>query len=332
MKVFFQNILLSLFSIFIFFVLGEIAFRVYYYSKGPRTVEMDEPLTLGWDVVHGQKIETTLTDFSKKTYQCGYSIEENGFRRFGKVDSDKKKILFLGDSFTQAEDATDDSTYYSVVAQNSDFEVFAYGVGGYGSMQELMLLKKYIAAIKPDLVVVQFTSNDFVNNSEALEFRSAQNNGTIRPYMSLSGELTYALPQKWPELRHFANKYSRFLYFILVTADKAFRKKELTFSETDYQQSYKITQRIYQQISDVCKENEAKVASFIVDPSQPEGKLYNQLMKELNIEVLADIPTLIQQTEQKGICCKAADGGHWNNKGHIVCGKALAQAISRTLM
>ncbi len=325
MKVFFQNILLSLVTLVILFLICEGVFRIYYYSKGIQTVQIDE--TLGWDVVHDIQKNDQRVDFKKKPYNCVYTIDKQGFRKFGNPRSKKPKVFFVGDSFTLAEDASDDSTYFSVVAQRANVEVFAYGVGGFGSVQEMMILQKYIAQIQPDLVVMQFTSNDFINNCYDLEFRSIQNNNLIRPYLNINNKIEYRFAKNYPNLRTFANKYSRFLFFIFTRLDKAFRKTD-DFKKEDYHESFVLSKIAYENIKKICQSRNVPLASFMVDGvNNVEANLYHELMKQTNIEILAEVPIAIEKTEKTGKCCKAEDGGHWNHTGHKVCGELLADSI-----
>jgi lysophospholipase L1-like esterase len=325
MKTFCQNILLSLIVLIIILLIFEGIFRIYYYSKGVQTVQIDD--TLGWDVVHNLQTVNQKVDLKKNNYNCIYTIDKNGFRKFGNINSKKPKVLFIGDSFTQAEDASDDSTYFAIVSKKANMEVFAYGVGGFGSVQEMMILQKYIAQIKPDLVVMQFTSNDFINNCYDLEFHSIQNNNLIRPYLNANNVIEYRFAKNYPNLRTFANKYSRFMYFIFTRLDKAFRKTD-NFQMEDYNKSFELSRLAYDDIKKICLKEGVSIISFMVDGvNNTETNLYHELMKQTGIEILAEVPFAIEQAEKTGKCCKAEDGGHWNHTGHKICGELLSNSI-----
>ena len=88
------------------------------------------------------------------------------------------RIAVLGDSFSEAIQVNAEDTYWSKLEQNlaqcpafknRPIEVINFGVGDYGTAQELMTLKKHVGKYQPDLVLLQiFTGNDIVNNSQAL--------------------------------------------------------------------------------------------------------------------------------------------------------------------
>jgi len=332
MKAFFQNIILSLVTLIIVLLACEGMCRIYYYyTSGAQSMQLDD--ILGWDVVHNLQKVTDRVDFKNNKYKCTYTTDENGFRKFGNPNSNKPKVFFVGDSFTQAQDASDDSTYFSIVAQRTNVEVFAYGVGGFGSLQEMMILQKYIAKIKPDLVVMQFTSNDFINNCYDLERRSNQRNNFLRPYLNTNNAIVYHFASNYTNLRTFAYKHSRFMDLIFIRLNGYFFGKKDNFSIKDYKESFELTKLAYENVKKICLKEGISVVSFMVDNvslddgSNKEANLYHELMKQMSIEILAEVPISIEQAEKTGKCCKARDGWHWNNTGHKICGELLSDNI-----
>ena len=122
----------------------------------------------------------------------------------------------IGDSFTHATAVSDDLTYHALLAQLLDVEVFAYGAGGYGTLQELMILDRYIDIIRPDVILWQYCANDFINNDNELERLSlVNNNGWVRPYLQ-KGQVQLLSPKESSlQVREWINRRSRFLYFIV---------------------------------------------------------------------------------------------------------------------
>ena len=77
--------------------------------------------------------------------------------------------------------------------QNSDM---SDGRCGYGSLQEFMILGRYLDEISPDIVLWQFCSNDFINNYHELESVSFSNNNQMtRPYYKNS-DIEWLFPKK----------------------------------------------------------------------------------------------------------------------------------------
>ena len=145
---------------------------------GPISLDQE----LGWKATeHYQETLIERTN-AGRPYSVRRSQKQYGFRQFGDLDSKKMRLLVIGDSFTHATAVSDDRTYHALLAQLLDVEVFAYGAGGYGTLQELMILDRYIDIIRPDVILWQYCANDFINNDNELERLSlVNNNGWVRP-------------------------------------------------------------------------------------------------------------------------------------------------------
>ncbi len=91
------------------------------------------------------------------------------------------RVAVLGDSFCEAMQVPWGQTFCALLEKAlPNVEVLNFGVSGYGTAQELILLRREVAAYKPDLVLLAFfTGNDIVNNSRTLEGNS------LRPFYRL---------------------------------------------------------------------------------------------------------------------------------------------------
>jgi hypothetical protein len=126
-------------------------------SGAPPTIVDPE---LGWRPKEGYRYDGTRRNSDGTKYNARITQDANGFRMFGDLNSGKPRVLVIGDSDTQAIEVSDDNTYYAILKQRLDIEVFAYGARGYGTLQELMILEKYYDVIKPDLVLWQYSIDD----------------------------------------------------------------------------------------------------------------------------------------------------------------------------
>lgn len=89
------------------------------------------------------------------------------------------RIAVLGDSFAEALQVDQSETFWSVLERELQScsnlrgrkpEVLNFGVSGFGTAQELELLRHRVWAYQPDLVLLAFLpTNDVRNNSRALE-------------------------------------------------------------------------------------------------------------------------------------------------------------------
>lgn len=105
----------------------------------------------------------------------------------------RRRVAVLGDSFADARHVELEETFWSVAQRELGAcpavageppEILNFGVEGYGTAQELLLLRERVWAYQPDWVVLAFfVGNDLRNNSKTL-----QKGG--RPYfVYASGEL-----------------------------------------------------------------------------------------------------------------------------------------------
>jgi hypothetical protein len=102
------------------------------------------------------------------------------------------RIVVLGDSYSEAKQVPIDSTYWSLLPGHlapcgfqggKTAEALNFSVSGYGTAQELILLRVLAGRYQPDLVLLQFTgSNDVRNNSRSLE------PGKNRPFFVLNAD------------------------------------------------------------------------------------------------------------------------------------------------
>lgn len=101
------------------------------------------------------------------------SFNSDGFRgrEFGNTEDERKKIFFLGDSYTFGFDAEPfDSSYVNVLEDiNKKYMTFNGGVPGSNLASYAVVAEKYIPKVKPDLVVVCITKDDNVPYNQVLK-------------------------------------------------------------------------------------------------------------------------------------------------------------------
>ncbi|HTM62719.1 MAG TPA: SGNH/GDSL hydrolase family protein [Burkholderiales bacterium] len=93
--------------------------------------------------------------------------------------ADVYRIAVLGDSYSEAMQVPMQQAFWALLparleacgyARGKKIETLNFGVSGYGTAQELVALETRALRYKPDLVLLQFTNgNDVQNNSAALE-------------------------------------------------------------------------------------------------------------------------------------------------------------------
>ena len=101
------------------------------------------------------------------------------------------RIALLGDSYAEALQVPRDSTFWAVLGANlvdcdalahRPIEVLNFGVSGYSTTQEYLLLRQRVWEFDPDAVLVAFvTGNDVADNSPSLS-------ASPRPYFRFHGD------------------------------------------------------------------------------------------------------------------------------------------------
>ncbi len=91
------------------------------------------------------------------------------------------RVAVLGDSFTEAIHVPVEQTFWSklerklgnceAIKGRKNVEVINFGVQGYGTAQELIMLRQKVWDYSPDIVILAFfIGNDVINNSPKLEY------------------------------------------------------------------------------------------------------------------------------------------------------------------
>lgn len=335
----FSSITFLLLLLFIFF-LGEVAVRAMVYLKSrhyPVRTTTADPL-LGHRTVENFKWNGIVTDASGDTSHLHYSTDERGFRAFGDLNAMRKKVFFIGDSFTQAIEVSDDQTYFRRLGDSLNLEVFAYGARGYGTLQEWMILKRYLPEINPDIVVLQFCSNDFINNHFELEHNSLYNNNRRRrPYFNAGGKIEYAVPAKigWDKL----NECSLFFQFIFTRLERFLNQKAPETAFTEYHLEHEGAQ--YPPfVASVARTKEVlrrfretlppgtPLLVFTTHDDAPYFEAIGDICTQLDIPFVGYIPEAIRENGHNTL---ALDGAHWNKFGHRIAADILACELADLL-
>lgn len=97
----------------------------------------------------------------------------------------KPTIMFVGDSFVWGLDVEANERFTDLLKPRiSGFKILAAGVGGYGTDQEYLLLKRLWPKVKPAIVVlIVCTDNDRQDNSSSIRYEGYQ-----KPYFTIAAD------------------------------------------------------------------------------------------------------------------------------------------------
>ena len=126
-------------------------------------------------------------------------INSDGFRgtEFSNTDTSKKRILFIGDSFTWGGRANPITESFVDLIEREGYICFNTGIPGTGPNQYQLIAEKYVTRLKPDLVCLMFyMANDVVHRKTKLgPYQNAchiTNAGWLNPYIDNDEHLSTA--------------------------------------------------------------------------------------------------------------------------------------------
>lgn len=120
------------------------------------------------------------------------------------------RVAVVGDSAVEARQVDMKATFWWQLQEKlrgcpalggRDVEVLAFGVSGYGTAQQYLLMESTALRYQPDLVLLAFAGNDVVNNSARLESENE------RPFFLPDGE-GLKLDASFTSRREFLNRSS----------------------------------------------------------------------------------------------------------------------------
>lgn len=275
---------------------------------------------LGWRTVANCELKADVPGYGPTSFSTG----EYGFRRFGDLESTKKRVFVIGDSYTWCETVNDGEAYFDRMAEQLDAEVFAYGCNGYGTLQELIVLKEYFAEIQPDLVVWQLCDNDFVNNSHELESRDLlQSNFMTRPYR-IGGQDIFRFPVQVGGALLQNSQLARWSYRQILARGR----KQFDYSNEE--NKYLASQAI-DLTGSLLKEAKSHVGDVpMLVFCNRHGGLYSKALVSTNFHFTLAVEQAIDAAVGAGAKVDARPRDlHWNAAGQRIVGDALVGVIEK---
>ena len=306
-----------------FFVIGEVATRTALrdHHSQIRNVSAE----LGWETSANARLEYVHPAFGS----ISYSTVRDGFRRYGNLHTGKTRILILGDSFTEAAQVSDGEGYFDYLDDTvRDVEIFAHGTGGYGSLQEYMMLTRHIDVIRPDVIVWQFSANDLINNDNDLETRNALSSRMVRPYYE-DGRIEYRFGGA-----NFLSQYSRLVKFVSVRVamlrGDGSRTTNLDGERKNHPQSLERSVRTTGAIMQLVRQRagEIPIVGFSTEVEPFADSVYKSLARSARWIYIEGVADSIAAASARGM---VVDGlprdGHWNRNGHAVAGRVIERYL-----
>lgn len=157
-----RGLLLLAFGTVLGVAAAELLLRAVNALLHPAMYELDDEL--GWR--HTPSLDRTLRDETGRTIR--YVTDARGLRddpAAAPAADGAQRVLFVGDSFTDGSQVEVGELFTARIVPLLDGAVtHNAGVGGYSTVQEMLLLEQRLDELRPDLVVLMVYENDFTDN------------------------------------------------------------------------------------------------------------------------------------------------------------------------
>jgi lysophospholipase L1-like esterase len=282
------------------------------------------------------------------------------------------RVAVIGDSFTIGLDVPDEQIFTHLLEKRLNgnpcvrgqrVEVLNFGVGGYGTLQELMVLRKHALAYRPDLVLLMFFSgNDVSDNSRAIR----QSMTDEAPFLVPDGRGGWLVDNSFHDRRGWWLKLGPPIVYhsrMLQVANQA--RKVISMRRSQHvpqpvvhreeskddpliEEAWKVTAVLTQIFRDECRRAGVDLLVGIIPKPESAGpdaavlrgdesavvidRRFERICRDLGIDSLPLFPALAKYASENnrhvcGFPSTMLGQGHWNRNGHLVAGETLAAAI-----
>ncbi len=362
----FVKILLVFSSLCLFFVLAEIATRLFYdesqnYQKDlwEQVKNMSSNNRLGDIYIDKEdSLERKLENGQINESRYNFLFTDQNIS-FDKANNEYR-ILVLGDSFTAGGGLFQNATYniyedtyttqlYNLLLGDNDFkmaignkkiEVLPLADGGLNTEQEFSLLKNLGIKYQPDIIILQYTDNDIGQKRVALGFTDNLIHIISKTnLLNVGGRLIPVIPYLSNEWNRLLLRYSAFIRFISY-------KMNIIFYNGIDSKGVSSSLSAIREIDSIAKE--AKVPFIIIELPPAAwtedycaykggygGKALHEQLKSLSLEIGANFYNLCDYVENIHNLkseFEPKDGAHYGKDGYRLVAEVLREAIKKAII
>ncbi|MFH1402913.1 MAG: hypothetical protein ABIH11_01425 [Candidatus Altiarchaeota archaeon] len=278
----------------------------------------------GWGIEENTSEKRSVMDPEGVVRNFTVEYSTRGFKRWGDPDSDRKKMLVIGDSYTHMMWTPNGEEYYAYLEEEfDDMEFFVFGASEYGPLQEYLIIDDYYDAIKPDVILWQFCGNDYRNSNHVLDSAYYPcNNRHARPY--LEGDdivYRYPTPLSWVRMKSRAAKSIVGLYENYVQARRCGAEDILPASPELEADAFNTTLRIMMMVRE--RVGDTPIYLFSTDNMTWREE---EICRAADMACIPGVAEHLLEKESEGVrtTYRPLDG-HWTPDGNKYVGEYLAE-------
>jgi hypothetical protein len=183
-----KKLLLALSAVVVSLLAAEIGLRTFF-AQRLEVVQDERNLMCRYDSMLGWFPIANSSNHFCASRDITVVHNSEGFRGSEYFISTKPKIIFLGDSYVWGYDVqTSERFTDKLQARHPEWTIYNFGVSGYGTDQEYILLEKRFDFYKPQVVFLMFsTETDGFDNSHNCLFGYYKPYCTAEPRLELQG-------------------------------------------------------------------------------------------------------------------------------------------------
>lgn len=247
-----------------------------------------------------------------------------------------KRIICLGDSFTEGDGAPYDSSYVALLKKypfqtSPPLEWINGGICGSDFFHNYKNLKDLLLPYKPDMILQTLASHDFITD---IRLRGGMER------FSSDGTMNYKNAPWWEPL-YAVNYLSRF-FFHALGYNELLQKKEL--AKQEIKTMNEITIQLFNEYEALCEKNNIQWV-LILRPDKNEildrhysydfEPILQKIQTYPNVKILNLLPAYQEYIELKGTKVENyfwKNDGHHNSKGYQMMAECVAQFLEKENM
>ena len=330
-------ILKKLISFIAIFILVELMVR-FWYSDRPALDSIVSDPELGWKLKPGYRFEGSCYDNYGISYSVEHAYNEDGFICFGDLSGkNRKRILFLGDGYTQARYLPNKYVYTNVLKNSFPVEIFVYAAENYGILQKYLVLEEWVRKIEPDILVIQAGFPDIVSSDPSYEASTYQSTyitrTNYRPYLNEKGDIEMKKPHEITfflkfdfgsmALRVLNEKLFKLLY---ESNNIAYKNNGKNTDTIDYERAKKTFGEVLKKIRKILPEK-TKIYMFSWSDEKPFYKDMQEIAARNNIYFISGVTNEAMIEIRKGRYMTV--GSSWNAKCQFIVAETLAKHLRK---